>query len=255
MKTKIREFAKTLGLDKVGFSGSAVVVLLPYYVKDEWGNLSMYARGADYHRIAEEKLKEIEKFLIELGASKTVVHADKGELDDRKAAYEAGLGFIGKNGLLICEEYGSWFFIGQVVHDLDIEADSPMTQSCLSCGACLRYCPGGALNSKGFDVKRCLSEISQKKGELTAEEQRLIKSNGLCWGCDVCQTVCPHNSELETTALQEFMDDRITELTLEDVEGLSNREFKEKFGGYAFSWRGKGVLQRNLEVLFEKESN
>lgn len=258
MKARIREFAKALGLEKIGFSKSAVVALFPYFVEGESGNVSMYARGLDYHRVAEEKLKEIEEFLIGLGASETRIHVDKGELDDRKAAYEAGLGFFGKNGMLICDEYGSYFFIGQVVHDLEIEADSPINQSCLSCGACMRHCPGGALSAKGFAVDKCLSEISQKRGELTDEEKSLIKRSGSCWGCDVCQNVCPHNSDIETTALPEFLDNRITGLGLEDVENLSNREFKEKYGKYAFSWRGKAVLARNLGVLsgreaFEKE--
>ena len=250
MKEQIRELAKALGIEKIGFAKSAVVALFPYFVEGESGNLSMYARGMDYHRVAEEKLKEIEGFLIGLGASETMIHADKGMLDDRKAAYEAGLGFFGKNGMLICDEYGSYFFIGQVVHNLEIEADSPISQSCLSCGACMRYCPGGALSAKGFAIEKCLSKISQKRGELTDEEKRLIKNSGSCWGCDVCQNVCPHNSDIETTALHEFLDDRIRMLGLEDVENLSNREFKEKYGMYAFSWRGKAPLVRNLEVLF-----
>lgn len=253
MKERIREFAKTLGIEKIGFSKNAVVALFPYYVKGETGNVSMYARGIDYHSVGEEKLKKISDFLLTLGAKETLVHVDKGGLNDRKAAFEAGLGFFGKNGMLICEEYGSCFFIGQVVHDLTVEADEPIERNCLSCGACVRYCPGGALDGNGFRIEKCLSEISQKKGELTESEKALLKNNGLCWGCDVCQSVCPHNLGLETTAMAEFMTDRVAELRVEDVENLSNREFKEKYGKYAFSWRGKAPLERNLKVLFEKE--
>ncbi len=249
MKEKIREFARSLGIEKIGFSESAVVALFPYFVKGEEGNLSMYARGLDYHLVAEEKLQKIAEFLVELGATETFVHADKGELDDRKAAFQAGLGFFGKNGMLICEEFGSYFFIGQVVHDLKFEADIPLAESCLSCGACLRECPGGALSHRGFELERCLSQISQRKSELTELEKELIRKNGFCWGCDVCQRVCPHNKDLETTAIPEFLVRRITELTVSEVEPLSNREFKEAFGDYAFSWRGKNVILRNLRVL------
>ena len=252
IKEKIRKFAKELGIERVGFSANAVVVLFPYFVKGEEGNLSMYARGIDYHRVAEEKLKKTEAFLQNLGATETLIHADKGTLDDRKAAYDAGLGFFGKNGMLICGEYGSYFFIGQVVHNLKIDADKPLTGSCLSCGACVNSCPGGALTENGFKIDKCLSEISQKRGELSDYEQRLLKNNGLCWGCDVCQAVCPHNKDLPTTAMPEFLDRRITHLSPKDVAGLSNREFKNKFGEYAFSWRGKGVLERNLKVLFSQ---
>ncbi len=255
IKEKIREFAKALGIERIGFSKSAVVALFPYFVKGEGGNISMYARGRDYHRVAEEKLGRIEELLLGLGATETLVHADKGKLDDRKAAFEAGLGFYGKNGLLISEEFGSYFFIGQVVHNLPIEADAPLEKSCLSCGACIRLCPGGALSDHALRIENCLSEISQKRGELTEKETELLREKGLCWGCDVCQSVCPHNLGLETTAIPEFMENRITKLRLGDVEGLSNREFKEKYGEYAFSWRGKAPLERNLKILFEKESD
>jgi len=253
MKEKIRNFAKSIGIEKIGFSGNSVVALFPYFLEEETGNLSLYARCLDYHNVVGEKLEQIESFLKELGAKETLVHVDKGGLDDRKAAFDAGLGFYGKNGLLICEEYGSYFFIGQIVHDLNIEADAPLSRKCLSCGACLRYCPGGALSSKGFDPERCLSEISQRKGELSHQQEELIKKNGLCWGCDVCQAVCPHNEDIGTTAIPEFMIGRIRSLSLEDVEKLSNREFKEKYGKYAFSWRGKAPLERNLRLLFEKK--
>ena len=253
IKEQIKEFAKTLGIEKIGFSKSSVVSLFPYFVKGETGNVSMYARGVDYHRVGEDKLKKISEFLVTLGAEKTLIHVDKGGLNDRKAAFEAGLGFFGKNGMLINEEYGSYFFIGQVVHDLHIAADKPLEKSCLSCDACIKNCPGGALSDQGFQIEKCLSEISQKKGELTENEADLLKKNGLCWGCDVCQSVCPHNLGLETTAIPEFLTNRITELSTEDVGNLSNREFKNKYGDYAFSWRGKTVLERNLNILFEKE--
>ena len=249
MKEKIRGFAKTLGINKIGFSKNSVVALFPYYVKGESGNLSMYARSIDYHAVGEEKLKKLSEFLVDLGASEVLIHVDKGGLDDRKAAFEAGLGFYGKNGMLICTEYGSYFFIGQVVHNLEIEPDIPLEKSCLSCGACTNRCPGKALSENGFEIERCLSEVSQRRGELTEAEKELIHKNGLCWGCDVCQQVCPHNRGLETTAMPEFLTDRITGLKYEDVDALSNREFKEKYGKYAFSWRGKAVLQRNLRVL------
>lgn len=257
IKREILRLARENGMEKAGFADGVFVALFPYYVEGESGNISIYARGEDYHTVAMGKLEIIAKKMLELGASRAEIHVDKGSLNDRKAAFEAGLGFFGKNGMLICEEYGSYFFIGQIVNDLDIDRDYPMEKACLDCGECIKHCTGQALSENGFDIEKCVSHISQKKGELTVGEQLLIKKSGLCWGCDVCQMVCPHNRGLHTTAIPEFMQDRRTYLDVCDLENLSNKEFKEKFGQYAFSWRGKAVLLRNLEILscFEEEEN
>lgn len=252
VKKALSDFAESNGIKKFGFSKNAFVALFPYYIKGEKGNISMYARGTDYHRVAEEKLKPVADKLVSLGADYAEIFADKGGLDDRKAAFDAGLGFFGKNGMLICEEYGSYFFIGQVVHNLDIPADTPQKKSCLNCENCIKLCHGGALLKNGFDITRCVSHISQKKGELSKEEKSLIKKSNMCWGCDKCQQVCPHNLGLETTAIEEFKKNRIASLKKEDIDKLSNKKFKEKYYNYAFSWRGKSPLARNLEILSEE---
>ncbi len=255
IKQRILSFAREVGIEKAAFCENAFVALFPYFAEGETGNLSMYARGEDYHIIAEKKLEMIAGEMKSLGAKKTEIQVDKGTLDDRRAAFEAGLGFFGRNGMLICDEYGSWFFIGQIVHDLETERDYPMDKKCMECGECIKSCIGNALSRDGFDIEKCVSHISQKKGELSQEEAELIKKGGLCWGCDACQTVCPHNKGIGTTAMPEFMKDRITDLKYSDLEGLSNKEFKERYGNYAFSWRGKNVLLRNLRILSQFEEN
>lgn len=257
MREEIIEFAKGIGLKKVGFTqaeegGTRIVALFPYYVPDETGNLSMYARGRDYHKVAEDKLKEVCVFLEQFTACPCEIHVDKGTQDDRAAAYQAGLGFYGKNGMLICEEYGSYFFIGQIHTALELPADKPVQRTCMECGRCERACVGGALRDGKINIRRCVSDISQRKGDLTAEEERLLLQSGLCWGCDTCQTVCPHNQNLPATALSEFLENRITFLHLKDLEGLSNREFLRRYREYAFQWRGKQPLVRNLLLLGEE---
>ncbi len=255
IKEQIRKEAQKLGIEKLGFKEGAIVALFPYYVKNEPGNISMYARGLDYHIVAERILTELSKTLAELGAGFTKIHVDKGELNDRVAAFEAGLGFFGQNGMLISEKFGSYFFIGQILHDIPIEPDAPHSGECLMCGRCERECPGRALSGGTVKEEKCLSAITQKRGEFSKEEEALVKKIGLCWGCDVCQRVCPHNRGLETTALPDFLTNRIAELDISDVEGLSNREFKKAFGAYAFSWRGKSVLERNLKLFSTAEDN
>lgn len=243
----IRE-AKMAGIEIFGFTENAFVALFPYYVKDEHGNISMYARGLDYHKVIKEILKPIKEKSLSLGAKEVIIHCDNGEFDDRDAAYRAGLGFYGKNKMLINDKYGSYFFIGQVICDLEFDADKPLAKTCLGCGRCERECVTGVLKNE-YQADKCLSGISQKKGELTEEEASFLRKSGMCWGCDVCQRVCPHNENLETTALPAFLNERIKSLEKSDLENLSERKFKEKYGKYAFAWRGGKVLKRNLEIL------
>ena len=161
MKEKLKELAKSIGLLKVGITeddeGNMVVVaLFPYFVAGEIGNLAMYARGYDYHKLNEKKLKILSGFLLENGAARCKIFVDNSARDDRLMAYRAGLGFFGKNNLLICEEFGSYFTIGQIVTDIEIEADMPQERSCDNCGACIKNCPGGALH----DFKREIGRAS-----------------------------------------------------------------------------------------------
>ena len=158
----------------------------------------------------------------------------------------AGLGRVGKNGLLINDKYGSFHFIGYVITDMKLEKSKPDFTGCIECGKCIKACPGGALGSKDFS--KCLSHITQKKGELTEWEKNLIRENRTAFGCDICQLVCPMN-DFKITPLPEFRENLSCRIEKSDFESLTNREFKEKFGNKAYSWRGKGVLLRNLEIL------
>lgn len=248
IKSVISSLARELGIEEFGFSSNSFTALFPYYKKDEGGNISLYARGKDYHKVVYKILYPIKQRFEELGSENAVLHCDNGIYDDRKAAFEAGLGFYGKNNMLINDKYGSFFFIGQVIHNLNIEPDKPLEKECLNCGNCIKHCVTGVLKN-GFEEDKCLSAITQKKGELTKEEIALIVKGGLCWGCDACQLVCPHNKALKDTFITDFLQERIASLKLSDFEGISEREFKRRYKDYAFSWRGGRVIKRNLEIL------
>ena len=252
MEQKIREYARTLGIEKCGFTQyngkSAIVCLFPYFQGYCEGNLSLYARSVDYHLIIREKLGMLSDFIRTLSPeAECASFADIGPEIERLLAYNAGLGFYGKNGMLINDDLGSYFFIGYILCDLPLSLDKPLDKSCIGCNACINACVGGALKS-GFEISNCASHISQKKGDLTEGEIDILKKSGLIFGCDTCQRVCPHNN-ITPKPMKEFTDDLIHSLNIEDIENLSNKEFMRKYKNRAFSWRGKNVLLRNLNIF------
>jgi len=252
MKSKIFEYIHSIGIEKCGVAQygekCAIVCLFPYFAGYEKGNLSLYARSRDYHMVIKEKLSPVCDFIKTLSPdTECESFADIGPDVDRQLAYEAGLGFYGKNGMLINDDFGSFFFIGYILCSFKLQADSPMKKSCIGCNRCIERCPGNALGEQ-FVLDNCASHISQKKGDLTESEIAILKKSGLIFGCDTCQRVCPHNN-ITPKPMQEFTEDIIGSLYIEDIENLSNKEFMKKYGERAFSWRGKGVLERNLKIL------
>lgn len=259
MREKILEICNSIGLDCVGFTSAdvynrtsddnyktAIVALFPYYCGEFSGaNLSKYTFGKDYHKVAMEKLKFIAD---SSGICDYKAFSDIGPEIDRTLALNSGLCFKGLNQMCINHKYGSYFFIGYIVCNIDVEFDSPCIEECAKCGKCISSCPGGAL-ADGFCEERCLSHITQKKGELTLAEIELIAKNKMAFGCDVCQDVCPHNKNIPITPIEEFKESVLHTLSLSDIQSLSNKEFKEKYGDRAFSWRGKQVIKRNLEII------
>lgn len=247
----LTDFVLNMGIDRFGFCKAAdfnaVVMLFPYYSgKDEKGNISVYTYSKDYHIVVKEYLSKVAEYIKSQGDYKAEFYVDVSPYNDVELGYKAGLGVIGKNRLLINDKYGSLCFIGYVITDMPVEYSKPLENGCLNCNKCVNACPTGAL--KDGDFTKCLSEITQKKGELSEEEQKIIKDNETAFGCDICQLVCPMNN-FDVTSIAEFKTDLITHIKKSDFENLSNKEFKEKYGSRAFSWRGKNVLIRNLEIL------
>ena len=227
------------------------VAAFPYYAGDAPGNLSLYCRGEDYHQALSRRLETV---CAALGKKyphhRFVAGTDNSPVPELAAAERAGIGYRGRHGLRIVPPYGSYVFLGTILTDLSFPQTGPSTGTLCppDCSACQRACPTGALTETGCDLSRCLSELTQKKGDLPPETLEQIKSSPTIWGCDLCQRACPWNQRASLSPLPEFRENLTLSLRLEDLDGLSNKVFRKQYAHKAFSWRGIGPLIRNLKL-------
>lgn len=211
---------------------SIILFVFPYNVKAEKPmNICRYATVKDYHTVCAEILQKYTETLKSQHKEYNFVHfVDNSPIPEVFAAANAGLGVVGKNGLLITKKYGSYVFIGEIVTDMEIDAENK-AESCINCGTCEKVCP------VNLNKEKCLSLLTQKKGELEEWEKTLIKQSGCIWGCDICADVCPMNKNVEQTDIEEFISSYRNGYTLgEDISGR------------AFAWRGEKVIKRNYEL-------
>ena len=235
---------------------TALLYLVPYYA-GETENLSLYAAARDYHLFFRDLSGRLCAFLSERYAgSVSVGFSDHSPIDERDAAARAGLGILGRNGLLITPRYSSFIFIGEILTDiptaaLDCAVSATEPRLCEDCGACRRACPTGILAGEGSD---CLSAITQRKGELSDADFDLMAKHRTVWGCDICQTACPHTvrairEKTAETPIPFFREHRTPCLTYQMIEDMSEDEFSSR----AYAWRGKKTLLRNL-AEYQKRS-
>jgi epoxyqueuosine reductase len=299
-KDSIKEYARSLGLELVGFSkcrvyselipcfndrqnrkvqnefeekdigrrvnpflymesGRTIVsIAFPYFHGENAcrskgrAAFSKYTLGMDYHAAASGYLEKICARIEELGG-KAAYFVDSNSLPERYIASMSGIGFIGRNNMLITKKYGSYVFLGEIITDLEIEEDAPAENLCGGCLRCVEACPSGALKEDNPNI--CLSYITQKK-EL--DDSWLTRLGGRLFGCDTCQDACPFNSQTEESPLDCFRPlDFMCSPVLEEIAFMSNAVFREKYRRTSCGWRGKAILQRNALISmfqFEREA-
>ncbi len=232
---------------------SVHAAVFPYYTPPEpGGNLCLYARGEDYHRVLHRRMENAASALrARHGAHVFVPFTDASPFPEVLLAGLCGLGAHGQNGLLITPRFGSYVFIGLLASTLPWPEAQVGETPCLGCMACRAACPGGALGENGLEPERCLSHITQKRGELDEVQRALVRESALIWGCDCCQTACPMNRTAGQTALPEFRDRLLHSLSEDDCR-LSDRQFRKKYRDRAFCWRGVAPLRRNLALQKEQ---
>lgn len=213
------------------------------------GKITPNSWGLDYHYVLQDKLKKLSEGIEKLCEDFPLEHkamVDTGALVDTAVARRAGIGFIGKNGLVISKEFGSYMYLGELITNLEIEPDEPVDYDCGDCTRCLDACPTSCLIGDGtMNARRCLSFQTQDKGMMDMEFRRKIKT--VIYGCDICQICCPYNKGIDNPLASEI-DPELAHPELIPFLELSNKSFKEKFGMIAGSWRGKNILQRNAII-------
>lgn len=241
------EDARARALEQTPGLRRLLCAAFPYARGDEGrGPISLYARGEDYHAVLRRRMEPVQRALEGAFPGETFVFfSDVSPFPEVYAAALAGVGKLGENGLLITESAGSYVFLAT----LATGAALPVTgegriQRCRGCGACKKHCPAGCCGEESR--VRCLSALTQRRGELTSAEAALVRKNGMLWGCDECQRCCPENGGLTAIPLPEFAP--LPGLGEGDLL-LSDRAFRRKYAGRAFAWRGVQPLRRNGELL------
>ena len=249
---------------------SAVVVGDEYFQEDPpgvpadpaRGVIARYARGQDYHGIIKKRLLELHRW-IEASVEGSVegrVYVDTGPILEREMAVRAGVGWFGKNTMLIHPKRGSYFFLGVLLLDLDLDADVPFQEDhCGTCRSCLDACPTGALLGRDasgapvMDAPRCISYLTiEHRGPIPVELRPLMGNR--VYGCDICQEVCPWNetfaepAEVEAYRAREGLDGPSLLELADQLLGLDDDGFRELFRESPIKRAKRAGLLRNVCV-------
>lgn len=237
---------------------AVISVLMPYRPskeqKDKSYLISKYAFGKDYHRVFKDRLFQLFDFVKKLAPeAKGRVFVDSAPVMDKVWAARSGLGWMGKNTNLLSKQFGSFFFVGELIVNLELEQDEPVTDYCGNCTRCVDACPTNALAPYRLDAGRCISYLTiEHQGKIPDE----FKGSWEKWifGCDICQDVCPWNKKAKITADPELKPlEVLLEMTGKDWEELTDKKFKELFGESALERTGYEGIMRNIHFLNDQE--
>jgi len=238
-------------------SKSVVSLLMNYYTEEQQldktaPKLSKYAFGEDYHLIIKDKLTELFLFIqTEIGEVNGRVFVDSAPVMDKAWAKKAGLGWIGKNSNLINPKNGSFFFIAELILDLDLEYDGPIKDYCGTCTRCIDACPTDAIvEPYVVDGSKCISYLTIELKDALIPDEFKGKLDNWVFGCDVCQDVCPWNrfSKQHTEPRLNPLSG-ILELSQSDWKDLTQEIFTELFKISPIKRTKYAGLKRNIDFL------
>lgn len=262
MKWMENHFEKRINPTKlVPDSKSIISLLYNYYPETNFDDhklkISKYAYGKDYHFVIKDKLKEFMNLIQNrIGQVSGRVFVDSAPVLDRAWAARSGLGWIGKNSMLITKQKGSFYFIAEIIIDLELTADIPTTDHCGSCRACIDACPTDAIiNNKVIDSNKCISYLTIELKEQIPNSFK-DQMDGWVFGCDICQDVCPWNRFSKPNKEEQFKTNpKLKELHKNDWTELTEEVFKDVFKKSALKRAGYMKFSKNLTYTKNMNEN
>lgn len=240
---------------------SIVCLALNYYPKNkqsqESPQFAYYAYGEDYHTVIKSKLQQLfdktKKLVPELEGR---IFCDTAPIMERYWAAKAGLGFIGKNSLLIIPQKGSFFFLGELILNIELEYDKPLGISCGNCTRCMESCPTKAIiAAKKINSNKCISYQTIENKEEIAKEIIPYLQNCL-YGCDICQNICPWNRfAIPNNTIEFSPSDKLLYLSENDLDNMTEEEYKAIFRKSAVKRAKYKGLKRNIRAVKAWKNN
>lgn len=248
-------FEKRINPKKLMGNAKSIICLasnyyFPYDRNVESLKISRYALGEDYHKVLKSKLKELSLFITSLiPEAKCKICVDSAPILEKTWAVKAGLGFIGKNNLFIIPNEGSYYFLSELIIDIELDYDNACELDlCGNCNQCLTACPSGALESpRNLNVSKCLSYLNKDTVNSMLDKFK-NKTQNFIFGCDICQEICPINKRAKKTKTSEFYpSEELLEQIKNNFDDLNEENFHSTFKKSAINLLGYEKFMRNIE--------
>lgn len=240
---------------------SVIVCGLPYRLDnekyecdaDDCAEISQYAIREDYHRVVKDMLEQLaERVREQVPLAMLHTYSDTGHFMEKAYAVRSGIGWQGKNTLIVNPLYGSFMFLGIIITDVSLEPDSPIEDRCKGCRKCIEACPTGALSEdRMLEARKCISYWTTGRREIIDVPNEVIQNIGnRVYACDECQKSCPWNTP-ENTEREPRMPflHRLRSVKLSEIDSMRQSDFDDKYGNTAIGWLKVKVLKRNAQLL------